>query len=286
MEVKQKTINKKVSCSGIGVHSGKKVNITIKPAPANHGIRFLRIDTENEGYIPAFFKMVVDTSLATVIGQNGIIVSTIEHLMATFSALEIDNALVEIDSYEMPILDGSAKVYLDMFEKVGIKELKENKIFFRMKEKIKIEEDDRYAEIHPHNSFKITSTIVYSHPLIKTQTVEFEINADSFKKEIASARTFGFFKDVALYKQCGLAQGATVDTGIALTDTGVVDDIPLRFKDEFARHKLLDCIGDMALLGMPILGHIVGYKSGHLLNHKLLNKILNNTSSWETTTEI
>ena len=227
--------------------------------------------------------MVVDTSLATVLGQGGIIVSTIEHLMATFFALGIDNALVEIDSHEMPILDGSAKTYIDMFEEAGITELDVNKIFFEIKKKAKIKERDRSVEIRPYAGFKITSTTIYSHPLIKKQKVEFNITPEVFKKEIAPARTFGFFKDLTFYKQCGLAQGATTDTGIALTDDGIIENKPLRFKDEFARHKLLDCIGDMSLLGMPILGHIIAYKSGHAFNHKLLKKIFEDKSIWQTT---
>ena len=204
--------------------------------------------------------------------------------MATFSSFGIDNALVEINSHEMPILDGSAMIYSDMIENTGIKRLDNNKFFFKIKKPIKITgEDSRFVEILPFDKFKITSTTIYPHPLIQTQKVSFEINAETFKKEIASARTFGFYKDFALYKQCGLAQGATLNTGIVLSEDGIMNNSPLRFKDEFARHKLLDCIGDFALLGMPILGHIIAHKSGHAFNHKILNKILNTKDAWETT---
>ena len=282
MFLNQRTLKKKVSCSGVGVHSGKKVNLTIKPAPANFGIKFVRTDLPASPEIPALFNMVVDTSLATVIGREGVIVSTIEHLMACLSGFSIDNALVELDNYEMPILDGSAAVYAKMIKEAGIQELSDPRYFFIVKKEIKLEENDKSVVAYPSSSPQLTCTIDFPHPLIQKQTLSIDLSSETFEKEISRARTFGFLHEIEYLKRYGLARGASLETGVAIDEEKILNEEGLRFADEFVRHKILDCIGDFSLLGMPILGHIVTNKSGHAFNHLFLQAFFENKDSWDT----
>lgn len=281
MNQNQRTLAKQVSCSGVGVHSGKNVNLTIKPAPANHGIKFLRTDLPASPEIPALFKNVVDTSLATVIGHEGVIVSTIEHLMACLAGLSIENALIELDNYEMPILDGSAGLFTKMIKEAGIKELQEPRYFFVVKKTIEIKEEDKSVTAYPASSLQITCTIDFPHPLIQKQSFSLELTDKTFEKEISRARTFGFLHEIEYLKRYGLARGATLESGVAIDQDKVLNKEGLRFKDEFVRHKILDCIGDFSLLGMPILAHIVTHKSGHAFNHAFLKAFFEQKESWE-----
>jgi len=278
----QRTLAKPVSCSGVGVHSGKKVNLTIKPAPANYGIKFIRTDLPASPEIPALFNMVVDTSLATVIGQEGVIVSTIEHLMACLAGFSIDNAMVELDNYEMPILDGSSAVYAQMIKKAGILELSDPRYFFIVKKPIERKENDKSVIAYPSSIPRITCTIDFPHPLIQQQTFSINLTEETFEKEISSARTFGFLSEIEYLKRYGLARGATLETGVAVDEEKILNKEGLRFADEFVRHKILDCIGDFSLLGMPILGHIVTNKSGHAFNHAFLRTFFEHKDSWDT----
>ena len=282
--LKQRTLNKSIKCSGIGVHSGKKVNIIINPAPVNHGIKFLRTDLPGTPSIPATFNAVIDTSLATVIGNNGVIVSTIEHLMASFAGLSIDNILVEMDSYEVPIMDGSADQFTSLIKSAGIDTQNSPKYYFIIKKPIKHVKDDKSVCILPHSGYKITYTIVYEHSLIKTQTYSIEISDQSFEKQISRARTFGFLKEYKYMQRYGLAGGCSLDNVVVIGDHNIINKDGIRYKDEFVRHKILDCIGDFSLLGLPILGHIIIKKSGHAFNHAFLNKFFNSKESWETRT--
>jgi len=282
MNQNQRTLAKQVSCSGVGVHSGKSVSLTIKPAPANHGIKFLRTDLPAPLAIPALFKNVVDTSLATVIGHEGAIVSTIEHLMACLAGLSIENALIELDNYEMPIMDGSAGLFTEMIKEGGVKELPEPRYFFVVKKPIEIKEDDKSVTAHPSSSFQITCTIDFPHPLIQKQSLSIELSDETFEQEISRARTFGFLHEIEYLKRYGLARGASLESGVAIDKEKVLNEEGLRFKDEFVRHKILDCIGDFSLLGMPILAHIVTYKSGHAFNHAFLKAFFEQKESWET----
>ncbi|MBW2489798.1 MAG: UDP-3-O-acyl-N-acetylglucosamine deacetylase [Deltaproteobacteria bacterium] len=284
MYFQQRTVAKPVKCSGVGVHSGKKVNLTIKPAPPNHGIKFIRTDLLDCPMISAHFNMVVDTSLATVIGVEGFIVSTIEHLMASFAGLSVDNALVEIDSYEMPIMDGSAGPFTSLIKKSGIKELDTPRYFFIIKEPIELKKDGKMVGIYPCSTYKITCTIEYDHPLIKTQSYSVDVSELVWESEISRARTFGFLHEYEYLKKYGLARGVTLENVIAIDDKDVINESGLRYQDEFVRHKILDCIGDFSLLGMPILGHVVAEKSGHAFNHSFLKKIFTEKESWETRT--
>jgi UDP-3-O-[3-hydroxymyristoyl] N-acetylglucosamine deacetylase len=279
--VKQRTIACETKCQGIGVHSGKKVHLTIKPAEANHGIRFIRTDLPGTPMIPAIFNQVVDTSLATVIGSDGAIVSTIEHLMAALSALSIDNAVIALDAYEMPIMDGSARPFFELLETVGVKEQEADRCFFVIKEPVELREGDKFVAAYPFNGRKLSCTIAYDHPLIQTQAITVSLDPRVFGKDISPARTFGFAHEVEMMKQFGLARGGSLENAIVVGQDKIMNPGGLRFADEFVRHKLLDCIGDFSLLGMPIVGHLVTYRSGHAFNHAFLEKLFQNKSSWQ-----
>ncbi len=278
----QQTIGHPVSCSGIGVHSGRETSITIKPAPENHGIRFKRIDLPGTSDIPALFNMVVDTSLATVIGNKGVIVSTVEHLMSAFTGLAVDNALVEIDGYEMPIMDGSAKEFTTILNQAGIVKQKMPRWFFVVTEPITIQDHDKYVAVTPYHHFKISCSIQFANPVIGTQELSFDLSPENFTKDICCARTFGFIQDLQYLKMFSLGRGGSLDNAIVIDNDKILNKSGLRYPDEFVRHKLLDCLGDFALLGMPILGHVKTHKSGHELNHKFIKKFLSQKGSWET----
>ncbi|MBF0117345.1 MAG: UDP-3-O-acyl-N-acetylglucosamine deacetylase [Desulfobacterales bacterium] len=281
---KQITIAKPISCSGVGIHSGKKVNLKMLPAPVNHGIRFMRADLPDKPCISAHFNRVVDTSLATVIGNNGAIVSTIEHLMASFSGLLIDNVLVELDSYEVPIMDGSASVFTSLIKSAGIQEQDSPKQFFVIKEPIEIAQDGKSVGIYPADTFKISYSIEYDHPLIGLQSFSIDIWKDDFEEKIAKARTFGFIQEIEYMKRYGFAKGGSLDNVIVIDKDNILNKDGLRYHDEFIRHKILDCIGDFSLLGMPIIGHIKLIKSGHAFNHAFLCEFFAKKKCWETKT--
>ncbi|MBU1342053.1 MAG: UDP-3-O-acyl-N-acetylglucosamine deacetylase [Proteobacteria bacterium] len=278
----QRTLSQKVSASGTGVHSGKQTHLTIKPAPENHGIKFRRVDLPGTQDIQALFKLVVDTSLATVLGINGAIVSTIEHLMASFAGLGIDNALVEIDDYEIPIMDGSAKVFTQLIEAAGIVEQAAPKHFLIVNKPIKVIDNDKSVAVYPEPCFKITCNIEFGHALIGKQTITFDRAKNNFNKEISRARTFGFIQDLELLRKFSLGKGGSLDNAIIIDKDRILNKEGLRYPDEFVRHKLLDSLGDFSLLGMPIQGHIVTHKSGHTLNHLFIEKFLENKDAWET----
>jgi len=279
---RQLTLKKAVSCSGIGVHSGRTTTVTIKPADENHGIRFKRTDLPGTSTIKVLFKTVVDTSLATVIGENGAIVSTIEHLMAAFTGLGIDNALVEIDGHEMPIMDGSAQAFAAMIVNGGIEEQDALKCFFVVTDPITINDNEKSVTVTPDPGFKITCTIDFDHPLIGYQHLTFDLFNDNFQEEISPARTFGFVQDLEYLKKFGLGRGGSLENAVVIDRDRILNQGGLRFANEFVRHKLLDCLGDFSLLGMPIQGHIKTFKSGHALNHAFIKKLLMERHSWTT----
>jgi len=280
----QQTLAQPVKCSGIGVHSGKQTSIIIHPAPENHGIRFRRVDLPGTPDIQALFKTVVDTSLATVIGKDGVIVSTIEHLMAAFSGLSIDNALVEIDGYEMPIMDGSSKEFTQALTRVGMKQQAAPRWFFVMTKPVRFSENDKFVEIIPGKGFSISCTIEFDHPLIGRQKISFDPFKESFKDKISQARTFGFIQDLEYLKRFSLGRGGSLDTAVVIDKDRILNEDGLRHPDEFVRHKLLDSLGDFSLLGMPIQGHVTTFKSGHAMNHAFIKHLLLTRDSWETRT--
>jgi UDP-3-O-[3-hydroxymyristoyl] N-acetylglucosamine deacetylase len=228
--------------------------------------------------------MVVDTSMATVIGYDGFIVSTIEHLMASFTGLSIDNALVELDTYEMPIMDGSAGPFTSLIKAAGIKELDAPRYFFVIKEPIELEKDGTSVGVYPYSSYKITCTIEYDHSLINRQSYSIDLSDEVFESEISRARTFGFLQEYEHFKRYGLAQGVSLENVIVVGEHDIVNEGGLRYENEFVRHKILDCLGDFSLLGMPIFGHVVANKSGHAFNHAFLKEFFAQKDSWEART--
>lgn len=282
MHIYQRTISRAVACSGIGTHSGQTVNLNIRPAPVNHGIKFIRTDLPDSPCISAHFNMVVDTSLATVIGYDGFIVSTIEHLMASFAGLSIDNALVELDAYEMPIMDGSAGPFTALLKSAGIEEQPAARYYFVIREPIELTADGKSVGVYPSDQFTITCTIEYDHPLIQKQICTYDLSDVTFESEISKARTFGFLHEYEYLKRFGLAQGSSLDNVLVIDRDHIMNTDGLRYPDEFARHKILDCIGDFSLLGMPIKGHVVATKSGHTFNHAFLKKFFESKDAWET----
>jgi len=266
------------------MHSGKRVNLTVRPAPANHGIKFRRVDLPNRPEVNAHFNNVVDTSLATVLGSDGFIVSTIEHLMATFSGLSIDNAMVEIDAYELPIMDGSAAPFASLIMSAGILTQRHPRWFFIVKEPIEYINGERSVCIYPSDTFKITYTIEYQHPMIKTQTLSVELTESVFQKDVSYARTYGFLHEIEYLKQFGFARGGSLDNAVVIAEKEILNNEGLRYPDEFVRHKILDCIGDFSLLGMPLVGHVVAHKAGHAFNHGFLEKFFAEKQCWETRT--
>ena len=280
----QRTLARPVTVSGVGVHSGKAATLTLKPAPPNHGIRFYRTDLPGTDNIPALFSRVVDTSLATVIGESGVIVSTIEHLMASFAAIGIDNVRAEIDHYEMPILDGSAKIFAEEIARAGLQDQAAPCTRFVVTRPIEIMDGDKFVGVYPANDFSITCTIEFPTPVIGRQSLTFTQDVDDFVSEIAPARTFGFFNEAEMMKMMGLGRGASLETAVVVGPEGVMNEGGLRFPDEFVRHKLLDCLGDFALIGMPIQGHIKTVKSGHMFNHAFITEFFRQKACWETVT--
>ncbi len=284
MYERQRTLTEPVHFNGTGVHSGKAVNLTLKPAPPNFGIKFRRVDLPGKPLISSHFNRVVDTSLATVIGEDGYIVSTIEHLMATFAGLSIDNAIAELDDYEVPIMDGSAAVFTDAIKAAGIVEQDAPRLYFVIESPIELKKDGKSVCIYPSPRPIISCTIKFDHPVISEQKFTLELDETSFAELISRARTFGFFHELEFLKFYGLAQGGSLENAVVINENGVMNEGGLRYPDEFVRHKILDSIGDFSLLGMPILGHIELYKSGHNFNHEFLKTFFSRKQAWKTLT--
>ena len=284
MDYRQRTIRDSVSCAGIGLHSGEKVELTIKPAPEGTGIIYIRRDLSGHPEIKAHFKNVVDTNLSTTIGNNGFNISTIEHLMSAFLGLGIDNVRVELDGPEVPIMDGSAAPFIFLLKSVGIKEQKTPKDFIVINKTFKIQDGSRSVNIRPAKDLRISYTIDFDHPLLKNQQYELCFSGRDFIQEISRARTFGFLKDIQILRENGLAKGGSLDNAIVIDDFKIINEGGLRYKDEFVRHKILDFIGDLAIVGSPIIGHFEVRKSGHFLNQQMLNSLMNNKKYWKRLT--
>ena len=284
MYKKQRTLARPVYLQGKGLHSGKTVNLVIKPAPPNFGIRFKRLDLPGKPLISSHFNRVIDTSLATVIGESGYIVSTIEHLMASFSGLSIDNAVAELDDYEVPIMDGSADVFTRSIQSSGIVEQNAPRLYFVIESPVELKKDGKSVGVYPAVRRTISCTIQFDHPAIGTQHYTADLTDQDmvFATEIGPARTFGFYREFEYLKLYGLGKGGSLDNAVVIGKSGVINENGLRFADEFVRHKLLDSIGDFSLLGIPILGHIELYKSGHNFNHQFLQEFFRQKKAWKT----
>ncbi len=283
IEPYQYTLKEQVSCCGVGLHTGRTVNLTIKPAAANTGIRFVRSDLESQRVVPAHMKQVVDTTLATTLGNGAARVATTEHLMAALRGFGIDNAEIELDSHEVPIMDGSAGPFFHLLTMGGRKRQGALRKVLKITRPISYTEDGKTIRIEPYEGFKVTGRIVFDNDLIGAQAYTIDVNRDRFRKEIAHARTFGFVEQVENLWKNGLALGGTLESVIAIhwDRKSVLNEDGLRFDDEFVRHKVLDLIGDLALLGSPVLGHVIADRTGHTQHLGLMRAIADNPSSWE-----
>lgn len=283
----QRTIKQKISTTGIGLHTGEKSTLTLRPASENIGIIYRRIDLNPPIDILLEEASVQNSTLCTCIkNQNNIHILTIEHLNAALSGLGIDNIIIEVDSQEIPILDGSAAPFLFLLLKSGVKKLKSKKVFLQIKKKIRVTQQDKWAELSPYDGFKLNFTIDFNHPIISNKTKKFKINVSSksFSKYISRARTFGFIQDIKYLKLNKLCLGGGLESAIIIGDTKIINKDGLRFKNELVRHKTLDAIGDLFMCGKNLIGSFVAYKSGHKLNNKLLKTVLKKTSSWKLIT--
>ncbi len=268
----QRTLRRQVSCAGIGLHSGNKVTLALKPAPANSGIRFRRTDLGGLE-IQATISNLAGIQYATGLAQNEGSVETVEHLLAALVGLGIDNAVVELNYPEVPIMDGSAAPFVYLIQEAGIKSLPVPRRFLRITRPVELARGDKRIALYPCDHFKVTYSISFDHPLLRHQARTVGINEDSFVEQVAPARTFGFLKEVEMLRQHGLALGGSLENAVVIGETGVLNN-PLRFDDEFVRHKILDAVGDLALLGLPVVGAMRAVKSGHALNHALVRKVL------------
>ncbi|HCF57281.1 MAG TPA: UDP-3-O-[3-hydroxymyristoyl] N-acetylglucosamine deacetylase [Myxococcales bacterium] len=283
-QLRQRTIESEVRCSGVGLHTGAPVRLTLKPAPENHGVTFRRTDVPGSREIPARAKYVVDTALATSLGRDGVRVGTVEHLCATLCGLGIDNLRVELDGPEVPIMDGSAAPFAFLVRSAGIVPQQRMKKFLVIRRKVAVRNGDKEASLAPAGQFTVSCNIDFKHPLISDQSFRFAFSDRTFHREVARARTFGFVRDIEALKRAGLARGGSLDNAIVVDDFSILNPDGLRFPNEFVRHKVLDAVGDLFLFGMPVIGHLNAHKSGHALNHKLVTRVLSDPSCYEEIT--
>ncbi|MDP6950890.1 MAG: UDP-3-O-acyl-N-acetylglucosamine deacetylase [Arenicellales bacterium] len=284
--IRQRTLKNVIGATGVGLHTGKKVYLTLRPAPVNTGIVFRRVDLDPVAEIPAALDRVSDTRLSTTIEHQGVRVSTVEHLMSAFAGLHIDNAIVELDADEVPIMDGSAGIFVFLIQSAGIEMQSAPKQFIRISKPIEINDGDKWARFEPFDGFKVSFSIDFEHPSMQSSAQEATIDLSeiSFAKEVSRARTFGFLQDVEALQEAGLARGGSLDNAIVMDDFRVINDDGLRYGDEFVKHKILDAIGDLYLLGCPLIGSFCAHKSGHGLNNRLLRELDERQDCWETVT--
>ncbi|MGM0480859.1 MAG: UDP-3-O-acyl-N-acetylglucosamine deacetylase [Pseudomonadota bacterium] len=283
--VRQRTLKQAISATGVGLHKGNKVNLTLRPAPANTGLIFRRVDLDPAVDIPARADWVRDTQLCTcLINEQNVRVSTVEHLLAALAGVGVDNCVIEVDSHEIPIMDGSSHPFIYLLQSAGIEEQSAAKKFIRIKSPIRVEEDDgKWAELLPHDGFRIDFAIDFDHPAIAEtgQAVSMDFSSNGFIKDISRARTFGFMKDIEYLRKNNLALGGSFDNAVVLDEFRILNSDGLRYDDEFVKHKMLDAIGDLYMCGHSILGHLRAFKSGHALNNQLLQSLLAQQHAWE-----
>lgn len=284
--IRQRTLRNSIKATGVGLHSGDKVYLTLRPAPVDTGIVFLRTDVNPMVEIPAQALKVTDTTMSTTIENNGAKVSTIEHLMAALAGLGIDNAYIELSAPEVPIMDGSAGPFVFLIQSAGIEEQSAAKKFIRIKRKVTVKEGDKVASFVPFDGFKVSFTIDFDHPVFRSrsQKASVDFSSTSFVREVSRARTFGFLRDIEYLRSRNLALGGSVENAIVIDDFKILNDDGLRYEDEFVRHKILDAIGDLYLAGHGIIGEFEGYKSGHALNNQLVRALLAQQDAWEIVT--
>ena len=281
-----RTLRNVIRATGVGLHSGEKVDLTLRPAAVDTGIVFRRTDLEPAVEIPASAGLVTETMLCTGLSQGAGKVLSVEHLMSALAGLGIDNAYIDLSAPEVPIMDGSAGPFVFLLQSAGIEEQPKAKRFVRIKKPVKVESGDKWARFEPFEGFKVGFTIEFAHPMIdkSVSSAEIDFSTTSFVKEVSRARTFGFMKDIEYLRERNLALGGSMDNAIVLDDYRVLNEDGLRYEDEFVKHKILDAIGDLYLLGHSLIGAFYGYKSGHALNNKLLRALLAQQQAWEFVT--
>lgn len=284
--IKQRTLKNVIHATGIGLHSGDKVFLTLRPAPVNTGIVFCRVDLNPRVEIPAWAENVTSTTLSTTLEHNGASVSTVEHLMSAMAGMGIDNAYVDLTAPEVPIMDGSAGPFVFLLQSAGIQEQLAPKQFVRVKRKVTVKEGDKEAVFLPFDGYKVTVSIDFDHPVFQMgqQSVSVDFSSANFVKEFSRARTFGFMRDIEFLRSKNLALGGSVDNAIVIDDFRILNENGLRYEDEFVRHKVLDAIGDLYLLGKSLIGEFRGYKCGHGLNNQLLRSLIAQPDAWEVVT--
>ncbi|MBW8189541.1 UDP-3-O-acyl-N-acetylglucosamine deacetylase [Neiella marina] len=282
--MRQRTLKQMIEATGIGLHSGNKVQLVLRPAPVNTGIVFRRTDLDPVVDIPAKAELVRETTLCTaLVTDDGVRLSTVEHLMAALAGMGIDNVFVEVDAAEIPIMDGSSLPFVYLLQQAGVEEQQAAKRFIRIKQPIRIEDGDKWAELSPYNGFRIDFAIDFAHPAIDSDTQHkvLDLSACSFVQEISRARTFGFMRDIEYLQANNLALGGSLDNAIVLDDYKILNDDGLRYRDEFVKHKILDAIGDLYMAGHSIVGEVKAYKSGHALNNMLVRAMMTQPEAWE-----
>lgn len=284
--IKQRTLKNVIRAMGVGLHTGKKVYLTLRPAPIDSGIRFRRIDLETPVEILARPEKVGDTNLSTTLMEGSVRIATVEHLLSAIAGLGIDNAFVDLTAEEVPIMDGSSGPFVFLIQSAGVVEQNKAKKFIKINKTVRVEDADKWVEFRPFDGFQVSFEIDFDHPLFTKQKQVCQINfsTTSFVKEVSRARTFGFQKDIEFLRANNLALGGSQDNAIVLDDYRVLNEDGLRYDNEFVKHKILDCIGDLYLLGRSLIGSFSGYKSGHALNNKLLLALLADSDAWEEVT--
>lgn len=284
--IKQRTLKNVIRATGVGIHTGEKVYLTLRPAAVDSGIVFRRVDLPQPVEIRANAYNVGDTSLSSTLVNEGARVSTVEHLLSALAGLGIDNAYVDLSAPEVPIMDGSAGPFVFLIQSAGIEQQAAPKRFIRIKKSIRVEQDDKWARFEPFDGFKVGFSIEFDHPIFtkQTSTAEIDFSTTSFVKEVARARTFGFMRDIEMLRERNLVMGGSMDNAIVLDDYRILNEDGLRYEDEFVKHKILDAIGDLYLLGHSLVGAFYGYKSGHALNNQLLRTLLADREAWEEVT--
>lgn len=281
--MRQRTLKQSVRATGIGLHGGQKVYMTLRPAPANTGVVFRRVDLDPVADIPAQAALVTETTLGTTLSQGAGKVATVEHLLSALAGLGIDNLFVELSAAEVPIMDGSAAPFVFLLQSAGIEEQNAVKRFVRVTRPIEVKDADKWARLSPFNGYRINFEIDFDHPVFKThpQRATLEFSTTAFLREISRARTFGFMRDIDYLRSRDLTLGGSLDNAVVLDDYRVLNEDGLRFKDEFVRHKILDAVGDLYLLGASLIGEYSGYKSGHAINNQLLRALVDQPDAWE-----
>ncbi len=282
--IKQRTLKNVIRATGVGLHTGEKIYLTLRPAAPDTGIVFCRTDLPTTVEIPAKASLVGDTQLSTVLVKDGVRISTVEHLLSAFAGLGIDNAYVDVSAPEVPIMDGSSGPFVFLIQSAGVEEQNASKRFIRILDTVEVRDGDKVARFEPFEGFKVQFGIDFDHPVMdkeKNNQVSIDFSSTSFVKEVSRARTFGFLRDIETLRENGLALGGNMSNAIVIDEFRVLNEDGLRYEDEFVKHKILDAIGDLYLLGRSLIGQFSAYKSGHALNNRLLNALMSRTEAWE-----